>query len=86
MLSPRPQAGFVSPEVVQVTPSCINEIVREQRGITADTALRLGRFFNTSHEFRMNLQANDDIECAQAEAGNDIAHIQPWAGIGIAFA
>lgn len=65
---------------VGVTPARINEIVRERRGISADTALRLGRFFNTSHEFWMNLQANYDIECAQAAAGRTIARIQPWKG------
>jgi len=63
---------------VGVTPARINEIVRERRGITADTALRLGRFFNTTHEFWMNLQTSYDIECAQAEAGKTIARIKPW--------
>ena len=36
---------------LNVTPARINEIVRERRGITADTALRLARYFNTSHQF-----------------------------------
>lgn len=66
---------------VGVTPARINEIARERRGITADTALRLARFFDTSHEFWMNLQAGYDIECAQAEAGKTIARIKPWQEI-----
>lgn len=66
---------------VGVTPARINEIVRERRGITADTALRLARFFGTDVQSWMNLQTNYDIECALAKAGSAIAHIQPWADI-----
>ena len=40
----------------------IAEIVHERRAITADTALRLGRFFGTSAEFWLNLQARHDLE------------------------
>lgn len=65
---------------VGVTPARINEIVRERRGITADTALRLARFFGTDVQSWMNLQTNYDIECAEAEAGRAIAHIRPWTG------
>jgi addiction module HigA family antidote len=62
-----------------VTPARINEIVRERRGITADTALRLSRFFNTSHQFWMNLQARYDLQCAEDAAGRSIARIKPFA-------
>lgn len=40
----------------------INEIVHGLRGVTADTALRLGLFFKTSAEFWMNLQSHYDLE------------------------
>jgi len=43
----------------------IAEIVHERRAITADTALRLGRFFGTSAEFWLNLQARHDLEIAR---------------------
>ena len=46
----------------------ISEIVRERRGITADTALRLGRFFGTSPEFWMNLQQQHDLSKAKLES------------------
>lgn len=62
-----------------VTPSRVNDIVRERRGITADTALRLARLFDTSHQFWMNLQANYDLQCAKDNAGKDIATIKPLA-------
>lgn len=42
----------------------ISEIVRERRGITADTALRLARYFNMTPEFWMRLQVDYDLESA----------------------
>jgi addiction module HigA family antidote len=42
----------------------ISEIVRERRGITADTALRLARYFNMTPEFWMRLQMDYDLEAA----------------------
>jgi addiction module HigA family antidote len=58
----------------------ISEIVRERRGITADTALRLARYFNMSAEFWMRLQMDFDLESA-AEAGERSIHetIRPRA-------
>ena len=46
----------------------IAEIVHERRGITPDTALRLGRYFNTSARFWLNLQAAYELEVAQEES------------------
>lgn len=43
----------------------IGEIVNERRGISADTALRLGRYFHMSAEFWMNLQSSFDLESAR---------------------
>lgn len=48
----------------------IGEIVRGRRAVTADTALRLGRFFGTSAEFWMNLQARYDLEVTRDALGN----------------
>ncbi len=62
---------------VGVTPARISEIARERRGVTADTALRLARFFGTDVQSWMNLQANYDIECAEAEIGRALSRIQP---------
>ncbi|HET8761618.1 MAG TPA: HigA family addiction module antitoxin [Nitrospiria bacterium] len=41
---------------------CFHEIVQKKRGISADTALRLGRYFTMSPEFWMNLQVHYDLE------------------------
>jgi len=63
---------------VEVTPARINEIVRERRGITADTALRLACFFGTDVQSWMNLQAHYDIERAQAAVGRALTRIKPF--------
>ena len=62
---------------LDVTPARINEIVRERRGISADTALRLARFFGTDVQSWMNLQTHFDIQCAEDAAGRAIRKIAP---------
>lgn len=47
----------------------INDIVRERRAVTADTALRLARYFGTSAEFWLGLQSDYDMKIAFAEHG-----------------
>jgi addiction module HigA family antidote len=53
-----------------VPPRRINEIVRGTRAITADTALRLSRFFGTSERFWLNLQARYDLEIEKDRLGD----------------
>ncbi|MGC1870991.1 MAG: HigA family addiction module antitoxin [Acidobacteriaceae bacterium] len=50
---------------LRVPATRISEIVNERRGITADTALRLGRYFSMTPEFWMNLQSQYDLESAR---------------------
>jgi addiction module HigA family antidote len=50
----------------------INEIVHGKRAITADTAMRLARYFNTDALSWINLQANFDLEVARIASGNQI--------------
>jgi addiction module HigA family antidote len=52
-----------------VPPRRINEIVKGQRAITADTALRLGRYFRMSPEFWLNLQTHYDLEQEEQRLG-----------------
>jgi addiction module HigA family antidote len=54
---------------IGVHPRRINEIVLEKRGITADTALRLARFFGTSAEFWLGLQKDFELDVAMDELG-----------------
>lgn len=50
----------------------INEIVRERRSITPDTALRLARYFGTTPQFWLNLQTTYDLKIAEREIGSKI--------------
>jgi addiction module HigA family antidote len=55
---------------INVDPRRINAIVHGKRGITADTALRLSRYFGTSERFWLNLQAHYDLEVQKDELGD----------------
>ena len=58
---------------INVPPNRITQIVRGRRGITGDTALRLGHWFGMSAEFWLNLQTAYDIRRAGELAGAEIA-------------
>lgn len=56
----------------------INDIVLERRGVTADTAMRLARYFNTTSQFWMTLQMEYDLRVAEIERASLIAgEVQP---------
>lgn len=60
---------------IGVTAARVNEIVRERRGISADTALRLARYFGTDAQSWMNLQQRYDLECAKDALGASLRKI-----------
>jgi len=55
----------------------VNDIVRGRRGVTADTALRLARYFGTSAEFWMGLQSDHEMAVACTELADALASITP---------
>ena len=59
-------------KALHVTPRRINEIVNKKRAITADTALRLAKFFGNSAEFWMNIQNIFNLETARDELSKKI--------------
>lgn len=62
-----------------VPPRRINEIVHGKRAITADTALRLGRFFGVSPQFWLNLQSHYDLEVEEDILGDRIeSEVREW--------
>lgn len=64
---------------IHVPPRRINEIVLEKRGISADTALRLGRYFGTTAQLWSNLQARYDLEVAREAIEDTLAQeIKPF--------
>lgn len=66
-------------KAIGVTPARVNDIVRERRGITADTALRLARYFGTDAQSWLNLQKNYELDVARHALGADLARIRPRA-------
>jgi addiction module HigA family antidote len=61
----------------------LERIVREQQGISADTALRLSKYFGTTPEFWMNLQTRYELETAREEIGEDLEEIEaPTRAVG----
>lgn len=62
---------------IAVPPRRINEIVHRKRGVTADTAIRLARYFGTSEEFWMNLQSNYELRLERRALRNQMDLIQP---------
>ena len=65
---------------IEVPPRRINEIVRGLRGISADTALRLARYFRTTPQFWLNLQVRYDVEAAEERLGARIKRIKVRRG------
>lgn len=57
---------------IGVSPRRINEIVHGQRAVTANTALRLGRYFGTSAQFWLNLQTHYDLETESDRIGHKL--------------
>jgi antitoxin HigA-1 len=68
---------------IKVPTNRVTQIIQGRRGITGDTALRLGHWFNTSAQFWLNLQAAYDIRLAEKKAGREIARL-PTRSAGIA--
>ncbi|MBK8446511.1 MAG: HigA family addiction module antidote protein [Micropruina sp.] len=62
---------------IGVPPRRINEIVHGKRRITADTALRLARYFGTTDRFWLNLQNRFDLETEKDQLGTALDQIEP---------
>lgn len=65
-------------EKLGVTKNRIYLIIEGKRSITADTALRLGRFFGTGPELWLNLQKSYELDVARHEADRSIERIEPY--------
>jgi len=63
---------------IHVPQTRIAAIIKEGRAITADTALRLARFFGTSVEFWMNLQSQYDADVAREALAEELESIEPF--------
>jgi addiction module HigA family antidote len=77
-LEPMGMSQYRLAKGISVPPRRINEIVHGKRGITADTALRLSRFFGTSERFWMNLQVRYDLQRVKDALGDRLeSEVEP---------
>lgn len=81
-LEPLGVSQYQLAKAVDVPARRINEIVHGQRRISADTALRLSRYFGTSERFWLNLQARYDLEVEKDRLGAALDVIQPLSAAG----
>ena len=82
VLKPRGLSQNALARALKVPPRRINEIVLEKRGITADTALRLARYFGTSAEIWTGLQADYDLRMVRYEKAATIEReVEPLAAL-----
>ncbi len=72
-LAPLQMTAHALAMALRVPAPRINDIVRERRAITPDTALRLARYFNTTAQFWLNLQSSFDLKQTENEVGRKIA-------------
>lgn len=81
-LAPLGISQYALAKAIDVPPRRINEIVKGLRGITVDTALRLGAFFGTDAQSWLNLQTHYDTELAREAMADVIARIPRFEPAG----
>jgi addiction module HigA family antidote len=82
-LTPLGMSANALAKALNLAPSRINDVVLERRGITADTAVRLARYFNSDAQFWLNLQAAYDLRVVETsvQMKKAISKIQPRARV-----
>src|SRR5262245_55124499 len=76
-LGPLAMSSYALAAALRVPRTRVERLVREETAVTPDTALRLGRYFGTTPEFWLGIQARYDVETARQSLDNDIAAIRP---------
>ena len=76
-LVPLEMTPYALAAALRVPRTRVERLVREETGITPDTALRLARYFRTTPDFWLGIQAQFDLETAQDSPDEDIAAIKP---------
>ncbi len=83
-LEPLGLTSYALAKAVRLPVPRVHDIVKEKRGISADTALRFSRYFGTSVEFWMNLQAAYEIRKAARNARGSLKSIRPLKRASVA--
>ena len=76
-LGPLAMSPYALAAGLRVPRTRVERLVREETAVTPDTALRLGRYFGTTPEFWLGIQARYDVEMARQSLDDDIAAIKP---------
>jgi len=76
-LKPMKLSGYALAKSLNVTAQRVSDIILKKSGISADMAIRLGRFFGMSPEFWMNLQASYELAMAEKSLKKQISRIKP---------
>ena len=76
-LKPMKLSGYALGKSLNVTAQRVSDIILKKSGISADMAIRLGRFFGMSPEFWMNLQASYELALAEKSLKKQIEKIKP---------
>ena len=82
-LNPLKISQYALAKAIDVPARRINEIVKGQRAITADTALRLAAFFGTDVQSWMNLQSHYDAELAREKIADKLSHIHRYDYVSV---
>ncbi len=75
-MAPLGLSAYAVARACRIPRTRIERIAREETGITADTALRLGKFFGTTPEFWLNLQCRFEIETTMSEIEGELSQIK----------
>ena len=79
-LKPMKLSPYALAKRIHVSVPRVNDIVLEKRGITADTAVRLAKFFGTSEQFWLGLQSAYEVSTIKAEHEEELSEIRPLIG------
>lgn len=77
-LTPLRMSQYKLAKAIRVPQGRIGEIIAAKRAVSADTALRLAKFFGTSEDFWVKLQADYDVAIAREQIADSLAEIKPW--------
>lgn len=77
-MKPNHISAYKLAQEIHVPTSRIQDIIHDRRKVTADTSLRLAKFFGTSDKYFLDIQNDIDIRQLKAELGHEISDIRPY--------
>ncbi len=78
-MKPNNISAYKLAQEIHVPTSRIQDIIHDRRKVTADTSLRLAKFFGTSDKYFLDIQNDIDIRQLKAELGGEISDIRPYS-------